>query len=128
MKVVFIKNNHFNNYKLETIEGYRFQPRRKNISSLIIFDNKLIKKILKIRINKDIKNIENAIELMIKSNITESSDCILMDKEIKRILNNINKKYLNYFNEFEYYEYIKKIYILNNVINLKKVLIENKEL
>jgi len=128
MKVVFIENNNFNEYKIEKTEGYKFKPKRKNINTLIIQNNNLIKNILTKRIKKDIKNIENAINLMIKSNATESSDCILMINEIKRIIKNINNKYLNYFSEFEYFDYIKKIYILNNVINLKRMLIDSEEL
>ena len=126
MKVVFIKNNCFDKYKLDSSVGYKFKPRRKNIDSLVIKNNNLTKNILTIRLKKDIDNLEKTIKLMIKSNITENSDCILMDNEIKRIIKNINNKYLNYFNEFEYFEYIKKIYILNNVINLKKMLIDSK--
>ena len=128
MKVVFIKNNCFDKYKLEECVGYKFKPRRKNINSLVIKNNKLTKNILTIRLKKDIDNIEKSIKLMIKSNITETSDCIIMDNEIKRIIKNINNKYLNYFNEFEYFDYIKKIYVLNNVINLKKMLIDSEEL
>ena len=67
MKVVFIENNDFNEYKIERTEGYKFKPKRKNINTLIIQNNNLIKNILTIRIKKDIKNIENAINLMIKS-------------------------------------------------------------
>ena len=128
MKVVFIKNNLFDKYKLENNKGYKFKPRRKNINSLIVSNTDLTKNILSIRLNKDISNLEKTINLMIKNNVTEISDCILMDNEIKRIIKNINNKYLNYFNEFEYFEYIKKIYILNNVINLKKMLIDSEEL
>lgn len=128
MKVVFIENNDFNEYKIEKIDGYKFKPKRKNINTLIIQNNNLIKNILTIRLKKDINNIENAINLMIKSNATESSDCILMKNEINRIIKNINNKYLNYFTEFEYFDYIKKIYILNNVINLKNMLINKEEL
>ena len=128
MKVVFIKNNCFDKYKLKNYEGYKFKPRRKNINSLVIKNNNLAKNILTIRLKKDIDNLEKSIKLMIKSNITESSDCILMDNEIKRIIKNINNKYLNYFNEFEYFDYIKKIYVLNKVINLKKMLIDSEEL
>lgn len=128
MKVVFIKNNCFNKYKLDSIDGYKFKPRRKNIDSLVIKNNKLTKNILTIRLKKDIDNLEKSIKLMIKSSITETSDCILMDNEIKRIIKNINNKYLNYFNEFEYFDYIKKLYILKNVINLKKMFIVSKEL
>jgi len=128
MKVVFIKNNCFDKYKLDSSVGYKFKPRRKNIDSLVIKNNNLTKNILTIRLKKDIDNLEKSIKLMIKSSITETSDCILMDNEIKRIIKNINNKYLNYFNEFEYFDYIKKIYVLNNVINLKKMLIDSEEL
>lgn len=128
MKVVVIKNNCFDKYKLDNSIGYKFKPRRKNINSLTIKNNKLTKNILTIRLNKDIDNIEKTIKLMIKSNITETSDCILMYNEIKRIIKNINNKYLIYFNEFEYFEYIKKIYVLNQVINLKKILLDREEL
>jgi len=89
MKVVFIKNNCFDKYKLDSSVGYKFKPRRKNIDSLVIKNNNLTKNILTIRLKKDIDNLEKSIKLMIKSSITETSDCILMDKEIKRII----KKY-----------------------------------
>lgn len=125
MKVVYIKNNNNESYKNLNIEGYKFIPKRKNITKLNIINNKLTKDILNKRIKKDIKNIEKAINLMIKSNITETNDCIIMEKEIERIINIINNKYLIHLSELEYFDYIKKIYILNKTINLKKLLINS---
>ena len=126
MKVVFIKNNNYKNYKNLILEGYKFTPKRKNINSLLIVNKSIIKNILNKRIRKDLKNIDKAIKLMIKSNITEIQDCIIMENEINRIINNLDNKYIKYFNEFEYYDFIKNIYVLNNVINLKKNLIINQ--
>jgi len=126
MKVVYIKNNKYKKYKINNISGYKFKPRNKNINSLVITNNELIKKILSKKISKDIKNATKAIRLMLNSNITEVSDCNLMIKELKRIANNIEKKYMKYFNEFEYFEKIKDIYYLNMEINTKKKLIEDK--
>lgn len=125
MKVVFIKNNNNEFYEKINIDGYKFIPKRKNITSLKIINNKLIKDVLNKRLKKDIKNIDKAIKLMIKSNITEINDCIIMENEIMRIIKNLNNKYIKYLNEFEYFDYIKKIYILNMIITLKKKLIEN---
>ena len=123
MKVVFVKNNNFIKcYKLN-IDGYKFIPRKKKIKSLLIVDKEFIKCILKKKIEKDINKIEKTIKLMINSDYTIYSDCYLMQSELKRIINLIDVKYITYFNEFEFFKYIKKIYILNMVLNLKKNMI-----
>jgi len=57
MKVVYIKNNKYKKYKINNISGYKFKPRNKNINSLVITNNELIKKILSKKISKDIKKI-----------------------------------------------------------------------
>ena len=123
MKVVFIKNNKFINYNNFNIEGYKFIPRRKNINSLYIINKDIINYILNKKLNKEIKKIEKTIKLMINTNVTLVSDCDLMINELKRIINLITTKYINYFDEFEFFEYIKRIYVLNKVIDLKKKII-----
>lgn len=124
MKVVYIKKNKFKKYKTKTLEGFKFKPRNKNINSLIIIKDELIKEILTKKITKDIKKATKAIRLMLKSNITEVSDCNIMIDELKRIASNLEKKYMKYFTEFEYFELIKDIYYLNMEILTKKIIIE----
>ena len=94
MKVVFIKNNKFIEYEISKIEGFEFKPRNKNIDSLIITNKTFIKEILSKKIKKDLKNASKAIRLMLKSNITEVSDCNIMIDELKRIASNLEKKYM----------------------------------
>lgn len=124
MKVVYIKKNKFKKYKKNTLEGYKFKPRNKSISSLTIIKDELIKEILTKKITKDIKKATKAIRLMLKSNITEVSDCNIMIDELKRIASNLEKKYMKYFTEFEYFDLIKDIYYLNMEILTKKIIIE----
>ena len=126
MKVVYIKKNKYKKYKINNIEGYKFKPRNKNIKSLIIVKESLIKEILTKKIKKDINKATKAIRLMLKSNITEVSDCNIMINELKRIASNIEKKYMHYFTEFEYFDLIKDIYYLNMEIISKKIIIEEK--
>lgn len=125
MKVVFLKNNINSNYKLNNSVGYRFKPR-KNIDSLVIYNNEMIKYILNKKIRKDINNCKKSINLMLKSNITLVSDCDMMVDELKRIANVLENKYMKYFNEFEYFDLVKEIYNLNMEILTKKKLIESK--
>ena len=122
MKVVYIKKNKFN--KKNTLEGFKFKPRNKSINSLTIIKEELIKEILTKKITKDIKKATKAIRLMLKSNITEVSDCNIMIDELKRIASNLEKKYMKYFTEFEYFDLIKDIYYLNMEILTKKIIIE----
>ena len=124
MKVLYIKKNKFKKYKKNTLEGFKFKPRNKSINSLTIIKEELIKEILTKKITKDIKKATKAIRLMLKSNITEVSDCNIMIDELKRIASNLEKKYMKYFTEFEYFDLIKDIYYLNMEILTKKIIIE----
>ena len=124
MKVVYIKKNKFKKYKKNPLEGFKFKPRNKSINSLTIIKEELIKEILTKKITKDIKKATKAIRLMLKSNITEVSDCNIMIDELKRIASNLEKKYMKYFTEFEYFDLIKDIYYLNMEILTKKIIIE----
>lgn len=127
MKVVFIKNNNFVNYKLFNINGYLFKPRNKNIRSLVIINNDMIKNILSKKISKEINKAKKAISLIINSDITLLNDCDMMIKEVVRISNKLENKYRKYFNQFEYFELVKDLYILNAEINLKKKLLEESD-
>lgn len=125
MKVVFIKNNNFYNYKLINSEGYLFKPRNKNIHSLIIINSDMIKYILGKKITKEINKAKRAISLIINSDVTIISDCEMMSNEIIRISNKLEKKYRKYFDQFEYFDLVKDLYFLNNEINLKKKLLSD---
>lgn len=124
MKVVFIKNNNFSNYKLYNIEGYLFKPRNKDIHSLKIVNKDMIKSILSKKIKKEIVRTKKAVNLIINSNFSLISDCDMMIKEIIRISKKLESNYRKYFSEFEYFNLVKDLYFLNSEINLKKKLIE----
>lgn len=124
MKVVFVKNNEYIEYENFVIDGYKFNPRRKNIDSLIIVNNDMIKYILNKKLSRDIKRIDKTIKLIINSNVTLIDDCNMMEDELIRIIGLIIDKYLKYFDEFEFFEYIKSIYVLNMAIDLKKKMID----
>ena len=117
MKVVLLYENNFINYNIGKLDGYGFKPR-KNINNLIIINEALIKLILTKKINKQINRARKTIELMINSEATIISDCEMMEKELSRLVNNIDKKYKKYFDEFEYFELIKSTYELNMEIDL----------
>lgn len=127
MKVVFIKNNNFFDYKLLNVDGYLFKPRNKNIHSLIIVNGDMIKYILSKKILKEINKAKKAISLIINSDVTLVSDCDMMSNEIIRISNKLENKYRQYFDKFEYFDLVKDLYILNTQINLKKKLIEETD-
>lgn len=124
MKVVFIKSNNLSNYKLYNIEGYLFKPRNKNIHSLKIVNNDMIKCILSKKIMKEITRTKKAVNLIINSNVTLVSDCDMMSQEIIRISKKLENNYRKYFSEFEYFELVKDLYFLNSEISLKRNLIE----
>ena len=63
---------------------------------------------------------------MLKSNVTEISDCNIMLEELNRVAKNIEFKYMKYFNELEYFELVKTLYFLNMEITAKKKLLEAK--
>ena len=124
MKVVFIKSNNLSNYKLYNIEGYLFKPRNKNIHSLKIVNNDMIKCILSKKIMKEITRTKKAVNLIINSNVTLVSDCDMMSQEIIRISKKLENNYRKYFSEFEYFELVKDLYFLNSEISLMRNLIE----
>ena len=125
MKVVLLKEKNFISYELFNIDGYKFKPK-KNIKNLVIVNIDLIKKILTRKINKDINKASKTIKLMLDSNATIVSDCIMMENELSRLIKKIDKKYKKYFTEFEYFDLIKSIYELNMEINLKKKFLESE--
>ena len=125
MKVVLLKEKSFISYELCNIDGYKFKPK-KNIKNLVIVNIDLIKKILTRKINKDINKASKTIKLMLDSNATIVSDCIMMENELSRLIKKIDKKYKKYFTEFEYFDLIKSIYELNMEINLKKKFLESE--
>lgn len=125
MKVVLIKNNE--NLLLEeiNISGYKFSPRRENISSLKIVNNEIVKNVINKKINKIIAKLDKTIQLIISSDVTIIEDCNMMENEIQKVINLINNKYLIYISELDFFEYIKKIYVLNMSLNLKKRMVGN---
>ena len=124
MKVEFIKNNNFSNYKLYNIDGFLFKPRNKNIHSLIIVNKHMINCILSKKIKKEILRTKKAVKLIINSDVSLISDCDMMSKEIIRISKKLENNYRKYFSEFEYFDLVKDLYFLNSEINLKRNLIE----
>lgn len=124
MKVIFVKNNDYMYYDDFYINGYKFIPRRKNIDSLFIVNNDMVRCILNKKLNKNINRIKKTIKLIVDSDVAITSDCDMMESELVRIINVYKSKYINYFDEFEFFDFIKDIYVLNKVIELKKKLIK----
>ena len=124
MEIKFVKENDYESFEYDNLDGFKFKPRNKDISNLEIIDKTLIKKVLIKKIDRDIKKSTKAIKLMLESNITEIEDCNIMINELKRIARNIEKKYMNYFTELEYFDLIKEIYYLDMEISLKKKMLE----
>lgn len=124
--ISLVVNNTFKTYEISELNGYKFKPRNKYINTLTIIDNNYIKKILTKKIQKDIKRATKTIKLMLKSNVTEISDCNIMLEELNRVAKNIEFKYMKYFNELEYFELVKTLYFLNMEITAKKKLLEAK--
>lgn len=126
MKVVFIKNNEFVSFKSFGFDGYVFKPRNRNINSLIVVNNDLIKSILSRKISNEVRNIKKIVSMMIDSDITIVDDCDMMIREIVKVSKKLENKYRIYFSEFEYFELVKDLYSLNMEILLKKKLLEEK--
>ena len=124
--ISIVVNNAFKTYEISELNGYEFKPRNKYINTLTIIDNNYIKKILTKKIKRDIKRATKTIKLMLKSNVTEISDCNIMLDELNRVAKNIEFKYMKYFNELEYFELVKTLYFLNMEITAKKKLLEAK--
>lgn len=124
MKVVFIKKNDFFNYNISLLNGYKFNPRNKNISLLSVIDKDFIEYILSKKIKREINKIKRVIKMFIKSDITIISDCDMMNEEIIKVIKKLDKKYRKYFNEFDYFDYIKELYFLHNLINYKKKILD----
>ena len=85
MEIVFVKENSYDFFELDNLNGFKFKPRNKDIVNLEIIDRKLIKKILSKKISRDIDKSTKAIKLMLESNITEINDCDIMINELKRM-------------------------------------------
>lgn len=119
MKVVFLKNNNFNEYKFKNLEGYLFNPKNKNVKFLKVIKKDYIKYILFKRINRDIFKLKNTIKIIVNSEAAIIEDCKMMIDEVLRLTIKIEKNYKEYFNEFQYFELIKELYLLYNVITYK---------
>ena len=125
MKAVLVKNKENLNFKNLSISGYKFCPRRDNITSLTIVNNKLVENIIQRKLDRTIINLEKTIKLIISSDATLIEDCNMMKNEIIKLISLIENKYLKYLNEFDFFEYIKRIYVLDIVLDLKKRMVEN---
>ena len=124
MKVVFLKKNNFVLYSFKNLNGYLFKPRNKNIKTLCVVNEKIIKDILSKKIKKEILRTNKTIKMMLRSDITVVSDCDMMIKELLKIAIKLEKKYKDYFSEFEYFNLVKELYQLDMSINLKKKILE----
>ena len=63
MKVVFLKKNNFVMYSFENLNGYLFKPRNKNIKTLCVVNEKIIKDILSKKIKKEILKTNKTIKV-----------------------------------------------------------------
>lgn len=120
MKVVFLKNNKFIEFSLYGLDGYKFNPRNKDISLLNIVDEDIIKFVLSKKIKREIDKTKRTIKLIVNSNVTILSDCEMMESELYKITKKLDYKYRKYFNEFEYFERVKELYVLYHLIKYKK--------
>lgn len=123
MKVVFIKSNNFIEHNVLTKEGYKFIPRRNDINFLFIYNKNLIGIILNKKISKELNRLYKTTDLIISSNYAIYSDCLMMINELRKTLKLIINKYITYIDEFDFFYYIKKIYVLEKVLELKKNLL-----
>ena len=126
MKVVFLKNNEFLKYCISTLDGYVFNPRNKGIDYLNIVNNDLIEIILSKKIKRDINKVKKTIKLIISCDVTIESDCDMMIKEVIKLTKKLENNYMKYFNEFEYFYNVKELYMLNNLLEYKKKIVNNK--
>ena len=124
MNVVLLKDNNYLYYNINNLNGYTFYPR-KNISNLVIINDELLKLIIYIKVNRMLEYINKVIKLMINSNATIISDCVMMEEEIYKLINIINNKYINYLESDNYSYFIKSLYELNMELDLKKRIIDN---
>ena len=123
LTVMVIDGNRFHVVNYEIVS-----PKIKNEHSFVVLSDlhnkeygKNNEKLLK-KINKEVLNCEKAVNLIIKSNVAIESDCDIMVEEMIRIIHKLDN-YLLYFSEFEFFDIIKKIYLLYQVVILKKRLI-----
>ncbi len=125
MRIKLLKTNNFKTYNYNAVDGYKFTPKSKFIKNLIVIDDDMINIILKKKIKKDLNRAVIAIKLMLKSDVTEVSDCDMMINELNRIAIKLEDKYRLFFEKNEYFEIVKDIYYWNMQIKTKKTLIEN---
>ena len=122
MKVVILKNKNLE-YMYNQISGYKFKPKNKNINSLVVVNNDILEFVLIKKLNKDIKNINKAVKLIIKCDVTIEKDCDIMLEEIFNLTKRLENNYRIYLDEFDYFELVKKIYFLYQSLNCKKKMI-----
>lgn len=120
MKVVFLKKNNYINYNKSNLNGYKFNPRNRNINSLIIIKEDFINFILSKKIERDINKLKKTVNLIVCSDLAIEDDCNMMLDEVFKVTLKLDNKYKIYFDAFKYFEYVKDLYFLNNVINYKK--------
>ena len=125
-------NNNVNISSLDKLDGYDFSPRDKRsniikVTKVTIVDRKMIDRILSLKFEKYFRRLATlALKVLEDDDSSDDSaaDIVLDEaKLVKEILENKYKKFLNYEKEKIF---LKKIMIIENQLQMKKIEIKKK--
>lgn len=125
-------NNNVNISSLDKLDGYDFSPRDKKsniikVTKVTLVDRKMIDRVLSLKFEKYFRRLATlALRVLEDDDSSDDSaaDIVLDEaKLVKEILENRYKKFLNYEKE---QLFLKKIRIIENQLQMKKIEIKKK--
>ena len=126
-------NNNFNILNIDKYDGYDFSPKDNKsnpikVTKVTIVDKTMIDKILSMKFEKYFRRLATlALRVIEDDDSSDDAADIVLDEAqlVKEILENRYKKFLNYEKE---QLFLKKIRIIENQIQMKKIEIKKKAL
>ncbi len=127
MKYVIKKKN--KSYKLNKdiipMKGYKFNPKSKKIRNLIVVNDKLINKIITIKINTMFERLLMIVNDAFNSDDNPSGIVIALD-EIALVRGQLLTKYNKYLTEMKMNLYLQKLGLLEEEMKFKMYSLQEK--
>ena len=116
---------------IQDIDGYQFEPNLDNkdlikVTKVTVVDKKMIDKILSMKFERYFRRLVMLAKMLIENDDSTDDDADLVLDEaklVKEILENRYKKYLGYEKE---QLFLKKVKIIENQVQMKKIEIKKR--
>ena len=118
------KNKVFEVLEISPLKGYKFTPKNKDIKNITLINDKLINKVLTIKIESMFKRLLMIVNDAFNSDDNPDGTAIALD-EILMVKNNIKNKYAKFLKEEKELLYLKKLGLLEEEMMMKMYSYQN---